>query len=200
MEAPSIFMAQQFDDRTLIESILASFFIVDYGFITMVNGDKTINVTHAKRLKTLEGKSLPQIETKNIEVLTLSGKGFSLSFDYQKGDRVLLLGLKDYVDKVNQVRTATENKAYVHYSRETLKALPLCAFDSTAKVTIKIENGTMKVKALTKVEINSPNTKLTGGMVEIGGTVAPTGSGALCGIPACLYTGAPHVGNIASGT
>lgn len=200
MEAPSIFMGQAFDDRTLIESILSSFFIVDYGFITMVNGDKTVNVVHAKKLKTMDGKSLPQIQTNNVEMLTLAGKGFSLSFDYQKGDRVLLLGLKDYVEKVGSVRTATENKVYMHYDRETLKALPLCAFDNTAKVKIEISNGTMKVKALSKIEINSPNTKLTGGMVEIGGTVAPTGSGALCGIPACIFSGAPHVGSVAAGT
>lgn len=200
MGAPSIFTGQRYDDRSLIESILTSYFIVDYGFITAVNGDKTVNVTHAKTLKTLQGENLPDIESSNVEVLTLSGKGFSINFDYDKGDRVLLLGLKDYVEKVDDVSEATENTVYCHYSRETMKALPLCAFDDSAKVTIQIEKGEMKINAQKGIEIKSPQTKLTGGIVEIGGAVAPEGQGALCGVPYCLYTGAPHSGSKASGT
>ena len=52
----------------------------------------------------------------------------------------------------------------------------------------KVEGQNVSVKANVKTEIK-------GGQVVIGGTVTPTGSGALCGIPACLFTGAPHVGD-----
>ena len=75
----SIFYGQRYTDRTLIESIVSSFFILDYGFIKTVNADKTVDVTHAKQLKTLDGKSLPATVTKNVEVLTIAGSGFSTS-------------------------------------------------------------------------------------------------------------------------
>lgn len=150
----SIFYGQRYTDRTLIESIVSSFFILDYGFIKTVNADKTVDVTHAKQLKTLDGKSLPATVTKNVEVLTIAGSGFSINFDYKKGDKVLLLGLKNYVPKVDEVTSATETTAYLHYSRETLKALPLCVFNDDAKVTVQVENGTIKVDAQSKIELN----------------------------------------------
>ena len=141
----SVFFGEQYTDRTLIESILASHYIVDYGFIKSVNPDKTIDVTHAKQLKTLDGQSLKATVTKNVEVLTLCGGGFSFTFDYKKGDKVLLLGLKDYVPKVEDVTSATETTAYLHYSRETIKAIPLCVFSDKAKVQIKVENGKLTI-------------------------------------------------------
>ena len=48
--------------------------------------------------------------------------------------------------------------------------------------------------------LTSPATTLTGGTVTIQGAVNPTGTGALCGIPFCLFTGAPQTGPIATGT
>ena len=141
----SVFFGEQYTDRTLIESILASHYIVDYGFIKSVNPDKTIDVTHAKQLKTLDGQSLKATVTKNVEVLTLCGGGFSFTFDYKKGDKVLLLGLKDYVPKTEDVTSATETTAYLHYSRETIKAIPLCVFNDDAKVQIKVESGKLTI-------------------------------------------------------
>lgn len=150
----NVFYGEQYTERTLIESILASHYIIDYGFIKSVNPDKTIDVTHAKQLKTLDGESLKATVTKNVEVLTICGGGFSFTFDYKKGDKVLLLGLKDYVPKVKDVTSATETTAYLHYSRETMKALPLCIFDGEAKATVKVENGTMEVNAQNKIVLN----------------------------------------------
>lgn len=75
--------------------------------------------------------------------------------------------------------------------------------DLTAEVKGKVTatvTGDATIESKSKCTVNSPNTKLTGGIVEIGGTVAPTGSGALCGIPACIFSGAPHVGNQSAGT
>lgn len=140
-------------ERSLIESIISSFFIIDYGFIKNVNPDKTIDVTHAKQLKNYNGVSLPATVTTGIEVLTLCGAGFSINFDYKKGDKVLLLGLKDFIKRVEDVTSATETTAYMHYSRETIKAIPLCVFSDEAKVTIAIEEGDMAIKTEGKVTI-----------------------------------------------
>ena len=124
----------RFTDRDLIEAILGNFFIVDYGIIKAVNADKTINVLHAKQQKMMNGETLPEMETKNIEVLTFSGTGFSVTWDIQKGDKVLLLGLKTPVAKTGDITSPEETKSYLHYSRETLKALPMCIFNNKAKV------------------------------------------------------------------
>ena len=146
----NVFYGEQYTERTLIESILASHYIVDYGFIKSVNPDKTIDVTHAKQLKTLDGQSLKATVTKNVEVLTLCGGGFSFTFDYKKGDKVLLLGLKDYVPKVKDVTSATETTAYLHYSRETIKAIPLCVFNGEAKATVVVNNGKIELNGNSK--------------------------------------------------
>lgn len=146
----NVFFGEQYTERTLIESILASHYIVDYGFIKNVNPDKTIDVTHAKQLKTLDGKSLKATVTKNVEVLTLAGGGFSFTFDYKKGDKVLLLGLKDYVPKTADVTSATETTAYLHYSRETMKAIPLCVFNGEAKATVVVKDGKIELNGNSK--------------------------------------------------
>jgi hypothetical protein len=151
----NIFFGQTYTERTLIESILASHYILDYGFIKTVNADKTIDVTHAKQLKTLDGDSLPATVTKKVEVLTLAGGGFSLKFDYKKGDKVLLLGLKNYIPNVEDVTSATETTAYIHYSRETIKALPLCIFNDKADVTIAIEDGELELECKGKITIET---------------------------------------------
>ncbi|MBO7720445.1 hypothetical protein J6S35_02295 [Candidatus Saccharibacteria bacterium] len=150
----SIFLSEKLTDKDLIESILSSHYIIDYGFIKKVNADKTVDVTHAKQLKTLDGKTLPATVTTGVEVLTIAGAGFSINFDYKKGDKVLLLGFKDFVPKVEDVTSATETTAYLHYSRETLKAIPLCIFNDDAKVKIEVEAGTMKVTTEKKIELN----------------------------------------------
>lgn len=151
---PSIMLGQEYTDRDLIESVLSSFYIVDYGFINKVNGDNSVNVTHAKRLKSLTGESYPPTETKNLEVLTISTAGFSLSLDYKAGDKVLLLGLKNYVQNANDVTQATETSSYVHYSRETMKVLPLCLFNAEAKIKMEADAGTLRVTTEKKLEIN----------------------------------------------
>lgn len=150
----SVFEAEKYDTRNLIESIVSSFYILDYGYIKTVNPDKTIDVVHAKRLKTYKGDSLKPTISKSIEVLTLSGVGFSLSMDYKQGDKVLLLGLKEFIPHVKDVTEATETTRYMHYSRETLKALPLCVFNSESKVKIVVENGDVDISANGKIKLN----------------------------------------------
>lgn len=154
MGGSSILAAERYTDRDLIESILSSYFIVDYGFIKTVNEDSSVDVVHAKQLKTLDGKNLNATITKRIEMLTLSAAGFALKVDYKKGDKVLLLGLKDYVPKTAEVTQATETTAYMHYTRETLKAIPLCLFNNDAKVKIEVEEGTLKATTENNIELN----------------------------------------------
>ena len=150
----------EFSDRDMITRLLASFYILDYGFVNKVNADGSVNVTHAKKHETLEGIKLPETTTNNIEVLTLSGAGFSVVWDIQPGDQVLLLGLKDYVPQVNKVTRATEQEAFIHYTRDTMKAFPLSVFNKDAKVLVQVDKGTLAIKTEKKIELNGNTSHL----------------------------------------
>jgi len=141
----STLQATGLSEKDLITNILRNFFIVDYGYINKVNVDKTINVTHAAKSVLLDGTELPETTTDNVEVLTVSGAGFSIQWDYKAGDQVLLLGLKDYVPKVNKVKKAEVSKAFCHYDRATIKAIPLCIFSDKAKVQITVKDGVLTI-------------------------------------------------------
>lgn len=61
------------------------------------------------------------------------------------------------------------------------------------------ENITLSAKsALTAkgkdVKIEGENTELTGGTVKCKGVATPDGTGCFCGLPNCLFTGAPQTG------
>ena len=150
----------RFTDRDLIEAIVSNFFIVDYGIVKEVNADSTINVLHAKKLKTMNGEALGEMETKNVEVLTLSGSGFALIWDIQKGDKVLLLGLKNSVEKTGTITEPQETSSYLHYSRETLKALPLCVFSDKARVKAEVKKGKLSIGAEGDIEFVCKNHKI----------------------------------------
>lgn len=179
-------LAQTFSDRDLIESVVNSYFILDYGVISAVNGDKTVNVTHAKIQELSDGTKLPALKTKNLEVLTLSCAGFSVLPDIKQGDKVLLLGLKDYVPKVEEVSGASNQTAYMHYKRDGMKVLPLCVFNADAKIKIECSDGNMKVTAK-KIELNGNdkqfvtwaelNSALQGFITDFNSHVHPTPNG-----------------------
>lgn len=153
MTANELQLGQSFTDRDVIEAVVSSFFIVDYGVISKVNADKTVNVTHARIQELTDGTKLPALETKNLEVLTVSTAGFTVNPDVKAGDKVLLLGLKDYVSSVKNVDGAKEQEAYLHYKRDGMKVLPLCLFNADAKVKIEADNGVLKFTA-EKIELN----------------------------------------------
>lgn len=157
---PSMTTAMGLNDRDLIVALISQFFILDYGYISEINADNTVNVVHATKPVTTSGKVMEQMTTTNLEVLTLSGAGFSLNLKLAKGDKVLLLGLKNYIKKVDEADQAAELKCFLHYTRETMKVLPLCVFNSDAKVTVEIEEGTMVVNTEKKIELNGNDKQL----------------------------------------
>lgn len=137
--------ATSLSEKDLITNILTNFFILDYGYINKVNPDKTVNITHAAKPVLMDGTELPETTTDNVEVLTISGAGFSIQWDYKAKDKVLILGLKDYVPNVDNVKKAEVPRAFIHYDRSTIKCIPLCVFNSKAKVCVKVENGKLSI-------------------------------------------------------
>jgi hypothetical protein len=66
---------------------------------------------------------------------------------------------------------------------------------STGVGTIDINSGlTLNLKAGVMLSVSSPIVKFPSGVV------APTGSGPFCGLPFCLFSGAPHTGNTLIGS
>lgn len=150
----NILDAVNLTDRDLITSIVNNYFILDYGIVSKVNDDKTINVIHAKIPVTTDGQQLKQLETKNLEVLQIAGAAFSLYIDIKQGDRVLLLGLKNFIAGVADVNAASKQESVLHYRRETMKAFPLCLFNDEAKIKLQAKDGTLKIDTDQKLELN----------------------------------------------
>jgi hypothetical protein len=65
--------------------------------------------------------------------------------------------------------------------------------------TITADGGNIEVSASTKATIKAPQVEITGGQVSMKGTATP-GNGPFCALPNCLFTGAPHGGNMVAGT
>ena len=161
--------AQSLTELDLIDAILAQHTIVDYGYVNKVNADKTVDITHAVKPMLLNRRELPETITRNVEVLTFAGAGFSIEWDIKSGDRMLLLGLKDYVRNAGTVVKAESQSSGIHYNRATIKAVPLCVFKTDAKATISIKDGVVKLNA-DGVECKANKTvKIDGNKIELNG-------------------------------
>lgn len=72
------------------------------------------------------------------------------------------------------------------------------------KSNIKV-SGNCNIEASGNCTIKSPSVKITGGQLTVSGVVNPPGGipnpmGPFCGIPNCLFTGAPHADKIVRNT
>ena len=142
------------------------------------------------------------------------------------GDNVLLLCPKDFIETLEYNRKPKKGKTcYLPYGDTNMCGVLIKdESDDNVKTTIKIDEegtisvetegdvnlqckgnanvtaeGDVSVEAKNNATVKSQNTKLTGGVVEIGGTVTPSGQGALCGMPYCAYSGAPQTGKQTQG-
>jgi hypothetical protein len=69
--------------------------------------------------------------------------------------------------------------------------------EATGDTTVKGANVT--VEATTSATVKAAKAQITGGQLTVNGASAPA-SGPFCAIAACLFTGAPHGGNVVTGT
>lgn len=65
--------------------------------------------------------------------------------------------------------------------------------DSEGTMNVK-STGNMEIESTGNVVLKGLEVNITGGIMTVNGTVAPTGSGPFCAIPNCLFTNAPHIG------
>jgi hypothetical protein len=68
-----------------------------------------------------------------------------------------------------------------------------------SKNKLLVDGGDIDLEASGTATVKAATVEITGGTFMLKGTVAPS-TGPLCAIPNCLFTGAPHGGNTATGT
>ena len=134
-------------DKRYIQSFIYDKYIVDYGTITTINGDGTVNIQH-QVLSTFYGTAIPTpLTTINIELLYLSSSSLGFDGNPQIGDPVLLIGLRNFIPST----TTPMPPAYPpispsFYSRSTMKAIPLSALNANSGVTIRAENAKLRIR------------------------------------------------------
>lgn len=103
-------------------------------------------------------------------------------------------------DNVKTTVTINENGAISVSTKGDISVSTEGNASLNAKGNITAEcEGDLSVEAKGNATVKSTNTKLTGGIVEIGGSVTPTGQGALCGMPFCAFSGALQTGKQTQG-
>jgi len=106
---------------------------------------------------------------------------------------------KGYSIKVTLEDIEIEKKTITTHTKEntTVKADQDATVEATQKLTLKGDE--VIVSGGSKVTIESPDITVKGSMITIDGHTQyknpvgpPDGTGPLCGIPYCLFSGAPH--------
>jgi hypothetical protein len=212
---------QQMPLYTALRGFINATNYINVGVITKVHSENYVDVTLYYTDSSGKKVNIPA-----VRLLHVGTTKCKLLITPAVGDNVLLLCPKDFIEKLQYNRPPQKSKSsYLPYGNINMCGILIKAEeDNNVKTTIKInENGNISVEtdgdvnlqcggnaevvaegdvsveAKQNATLKSQNTKLTGGIVEVGGTVTPTGQGAFCGIPYCPYTGAPQTGNQSSG-
>jgi hypothetical protein len=134
-------MGMEEDD--LIRWVLGKTFLVDFGFVVAVMGSPatSVDVKHAAHA-VIVGQEQPDTITKGVEVMWPGGGlGLSMSWNLAVGDAVLLLALKDDVSLSRT--TPAKADTPMHYTQETLKAVPLGRYNSGAGFLINVDSSNL---------------------------------------------------------
>lgn len=186
---------------------------INIGVITKVHSENYVDVNLY-----YTGNAGKKMQIRAVRLLHIGTTKCKINITPAVGDNVLLLCPKDFIEKLEYNRTPTKNNnCYLPYGNINMCGILIKdESDDNVKTTISIDEeggitvetegntnvtvgGDANIEAKGNATIKSVNTKLTGGTVEIGGSVTPTGQGALCGLPYCVFTGAPHAGNKTTG-
>jgi len=76
-----------------------------------------------------------------------------------------------------------------------LKASGNISIEAEGNAEVKT-SGNVAIEATGNAEVSAAQVEIKGNVVQVDGTAVATGSGGFCGIPNCLFTGAPHVTNV----
>jgi hypothetical protein len=159
------------------------------------NGGKGVEDTDPRRFNLMDCFAIPGLQPKKFQKTPETG----ISIIYKEKQKILIDD--DTITIENGTSKAVLNKDDILLDNGTsqaeLKGGKITVTDGGDKITA--EGGKIDVEATTKITIKATAVEITGGQFTMKGQVTP-GTGPLCAIPACLFTGAPHGGNISVGT
>lgn len=209
--------ANESDLYTSLARVVNKKNIINVGIITKVIDDNFVNV----KLYYSDTDEKPVIISR-VRLLHIGTAKCKINIQPAVGDNVLLFGNKDYIDKLEYQHEPTAKEITIEpYDNTTVQGIiisPESKDDAKVVITINEEgnvsvstegdlsieakgnidakcDGNLNVEAKGNATVKSQHTKLTGGVVEVGGTVTPNGQGAFCGLPNCAFSGAVHIGS-----
>ena len=201
--------ANNADLYSLLTNVVNRKNIINIGTICKVIDENFVNV----RLYNTDEYGDPIIISA-VRLLHIGTSKFKITVSPAIGDNVLLLSSRDFIKTLEYNHTAQKKKEFAEpFGNATVQAILISPEeDDNNKITIDVdENGsvTLKTKGDTSIKVDgdvdleaqnvtikgNTKTEIKGGQVKIGGTVTPNGQGALCGLPNCAFSGAPHIGD-----
>lgn len=194
---------------TMLSDITTGFMFTNIGSIKKIHNENYIDVA----LYWTDNMD-NEVVIPDVRLLQLGTTKCKIFIQPAIGDNVLLVCPRDFVEKLEFNRKA-EN---IGFANSAYSSKNMCAVlikdesDDNVKTTVNIdENGNITVKTNGDATVNAKKdcsvtaenilvkantkTEIKGAKVIIGGTVTPNGTGALCGMPYCAFSGAPQTGD-----
>jgi phage baseplate assembly protein gpV len=155
-----------------------------------------------------EAKDKPELHVKLFEKTTLdiidedsanlSVFDGEVKIEHKKGDNAKITVFDtELTIKKGEVSVKPKKTTIEVDGDAEIKTSGKTTIEATGDTTVKGKN--VNVEATAKVTVKAPQVLVTGGQFQVNGTAAPS-TGPFCGLPNCLFTGAPHGGNIVQGT
>lgn len=162
-------------------------FIVNANEITEISKTRIIN--SESKIDTVSGDSKRTVMGNNEEAFAKNSTQYFLS----KKKEIIGLGSE------KQVMTGGESIKILQGDYEILLALGKINLTSTLGISITA-GASLKIVSAGPIDITSSALNIKSPLIKFpSGVSAPSGSGPFCALPVCLFTGAPHVGNVFAG-
>jgi hypothetical protein len=132
-------------ERDLIWAVVSAMFFSDFGVVKSVSSDKKrVDVEHAIQ-PVIADQQQDARRTVNVELLWPASAELSMRWDIAAGDTVLLVGLKDYVKDADGSLPG-KTTVGLHYTQETMKAIPLGSYSASSEVLLNVSGGLVQLK------------------------------------------------------
>ena len=133
--------------KDLIYNIIDSYTFLDYGIVDKYT-DKTVDVILVNM------RSEQELKLTGVELLTLGSASCSVTIEPTKGDLVLLLALRNYIEDLSVITSPESRETKLHYDLANIKAIQI-APARESKATLDIDKDG-------NVKIDSPSISLNG--------------------------------------
>ena len=129
-----------------------------------------------------------------------------VTIEHKKGDSCIVkIFDTELVIKQGEVSLKSKETTIEVDGGATLKTSGNTTVEANGDVTVKatgnaeVKGAQINIEATASATVKAPQVQITGGALQVKGAAAPA-TGPFCALPNCLFTGAPHGGNMVSGT